>query len=201
MRWSWIAVMLVYGVTQAEIIDRIAIIADNDAILDSDIQRDIRLTSFLNSKAPDFSPASRKAAASRLVDQDLIRKQIRSGVYPSASRAQVDALLSQIRHDRFLSDTEFSQALARNGITEAQLRDRLSWQLTVLAFIDARFRPEVTISNKDINDYMTSHKSANPTEAQVRELITGERVNKLLNSWLDDARKDTRVEYLEKSLK
>ena len=139
--WWWVVMILFCEVTQAEIIDRIAIIAGTDAILESDIQRDIRLTSFLNGKPPDFSTSSRKAAASRLIDQDLIRKQIRAGSYPPASNAQVDALVSQIKNGRFGDEAEYRKALGRYGIDEAALRDRLSWQMTVLAFIDARFSP------------------------------------------------------------
>ena len=56
------------------------------------------------------------------------------------------------------------------------------------------------ISDQEVHSYMTSHRDAKLTEAEARELIIGEHVNALLNSWLADARKETWIEYLEKSL-
>lgn len=200
MRWFCISLIVCCGVARAEIIDRVAVVVETTPILDSDIQRDIRVTSFLNSKPPDFSLSSRKASASRLIDQNLIRDQIRAGSYPEAQNSQVDALLSQIQQHRFGSESDYRVTLQHYGITEAEIKDSLLWESTVLAFIDARFRPEVTISDQDIRDYTRSHQSANRTDAEVRELMTGNRVNQLLEDWLADARKNARIQYLEESL-
>jgi hypothetical protein len=177
----------------AAIIDRIAIVAGRHAILDSAIATEIRVTAFLNHETPDFSAASRKEAASRLIDQALIREQIASGDYPVAKESEAAALLAQIRADR----PQYRAELARDGITEQELKDRLLWQLTVLRFIDARFRPQVVVSDEEIHRAQAGRK----TDRQaIVDQLTGERVNALLDDWLKQQRSEARIEYLEKSL-
>ena len=80
----------------AVVIDRIAIIAGNSIIKDSDIERDIRITGFLNHDALQFSDATRKEAASRLIDQSLIRREIQVSQHPYASDQNVNQFLDQI---------------------------------------------------------------------------------------------------------
>jgi hypothetical protein len=191
---------------RAVIIDRTAVVVDRVPILDSEIARDIRITAFLNQEQPDFSDASRKKAASRLIDQQLIRRQVSRGGYPVASQAETNQFLAQIRHDRFSSDAQFKQVLAQYDITDDELRDRLSWQLTVLRFIDTMFRPQVVVSDQEVQQYYDAHRAqfdSKPLDAvrsAIVEPVTGEKVNTLLNDWLEQGRKSARIEYLEKSL-
>ncbi len=163
----------------AEIIDRVAVVVGQDVIKWSDIDRDIRVTDFLNEAALDFGASARKQSASRLIDQALIRQQIRSGEYPPASLDDAGRLLASLRSDRFHSDAAYHAALSRYGITEEELRDALLWQLTVLRFIEARFHPETPASD------------GNQRNTQVDEM---------LNDWLQQSRKDARIVYPDKSL-
>jgi len=187
------------------IIDRTAIIVGKRVILDSAIDRDIRVTSFLNNESADFSATSRKKVASRLIDQALIREQVQSGNYPVATQNEAAELLAQIKKDRFASDPQYRRALSQAGVSEAELKDQLVWQLTVLRFIDARFRPAVVVSDEEIQRYYTTHRSefkASLDEARqtIIDQLSGARVNTLLDDWLKEIRTQTRVEYLEKSL-
>lgn len=193
------------------IIDRIAVIVDKRLVKDSDIVRDIRVTSFLNREEPDFSLPARKKAASRLIDQELIRQQIQSGAYPVAPEGEAMKFLAQIKKDHFPTDAEYRSALAHHGITDAELKDRLVWQLTVLHFIDTRFRPQALVTDGDIQNYYNSHRAAleaagskttsiDDLRPQIVDQITGERVNGLFNDWLKQTRQEARIEYLEKSL-
>src|SRR5437867_2906452 len=91
----------------AEVIDRTAIVVGRQVVKSSDISRDIRITSFLNGEQPDFSPAAQKQAASRLIDQALIRDQIRSGEFQAAPIGEAERLLEQTRKDRFGDDGQY----------------------------------------------------------------------------------------------
>lgn len=193
------------------VIDRTAVVVGKHVVKDSDIDKDIRITSFLNGQPADVSPSSRKQAASRLIDQELIREQIRSGRYAVAPQTEVDALLAQTRKERFPTDAQYRRALAHLGINEDQVKERLAWQLTVLQFIDARFRPQVFVSDQDMKQYYDAHraelsrthpeaKGIDDLKTAIRQTIEGERINQLLDDWLAQSRKETRIEYLEKEL-
>src|SRR5262249_49424474 len=65
--------VLVLCAGRAEIIDRVAVVVGNRVITESEILREVRLTAFLNGAPLDFSAASKRKTAERLVEQRLIR--------------------------------------------------------------------------------------------------------------------------------
>jgi hypothetical protein len=196
---------------QAVVIDRIAVVVGNTIVKDSDINRDIRVTDFLNDRPLDLGEAARKEAAERLINQALIRREIRIGDYPTASLQQADEQLNRVESTRFKSVSAFDRSLERYGLSELELRTEFQWQLTVLQFIDSRFKPAVLISDQEVNNYYREHEAAlrrqfpgKTTEAQldedIRNILTGEKVNQLFFAWLDDQRKNTKIQFLEKNL-
>jgi parvulin-like peptidyl-prolyl isomerase len=212
MKWPLVpmlllAVMVVPGV----IIDRIAIVVRNSVIKDSDIRRDIRVTDFLNGQPLSFSLSARKAAAARLINQAIIRREIRLGDYPGATFQEADQQLDRIEKERFKTQSAFEHALKEYGLSNLDLRTEFKWQLTVLRFIDLRFKPAVLVSDQEVNDYYKLHETAlrreHPKESpgdlhtDVRDIITGEQVNKLFFDWLDQQRGETDIEFLEGSLR
>ena len=136
-----LALTLLFPLTAAVVIDRISIVALDRPIKASDIEREIRITAFINGEKLDFGSAARKQAANRLIDQAIIRREIELGGYPSAGDKEVSHLLAETKRSR--------PPLAEYGITEEQLRRALRWQLTVLRFIEQRFQPRGQGSSED----------------------------------------------------
>ncbi len=66
----------------AEIIDRIVITVGNQVITQSQVDDEIRVTAFLNHEKVDLSAAARKQAASRLIEQALIKREMDLSRYP-----------------------------------------------------------------------------------------------------------------------
>lgn len=200
---------LVSVVQGAVVVDRLAVIVGKHAIKSSDIYRELRATEFLNRAQPDFSADARHKAAERLIEQTIIRDEIARGGYRWASRADADALLSQIQRDRFAGSRDRMQAaLAGYGLTEEEFRAQLLWQLTVLRFIDQRFRNGVLVTDEDVRTYYDQHladlkrqypqdSSFQTLEPKIRASIEGERVNQNFAESMDEARKRVHVRYLE----
>jgi hypothetical protein len=198
-------------IASAVIIDRIAVIIENRIVKESDIKRDIRVTSFLNSENPDFSLASQRKALNRLIDQVFIRREIEVGDYPTATRQQADQQLERLKKERFRTEAAFREALRKYDLTELDLRTQFQWQLTVLRFIDVRFKPAVLITDDEIEKYYRDHaaalhreypdKSLDDLRQRIREILTAEKVNQQFFAWLDDRRKGTTVQFREASLR
>ena len=104
---------------------------------------DLRLTEFLNNEPLDLGPAARRAAGERLVDQELIRRELESTGYAKPSAADADQALRQFREQRFHFLADYRAALEKYGITEDALKQRLVWQLAALRFTDLRFRAQL----------------------------------------------------------
>ena len=77
MRLFRLIFILLPLLSSATIIDRIAVVVGNGVVKDSDIDRDIRVTAFLNGEPLDFSASARKKSAAHLIDQIFIRREIR----------------------------------------------------------------------------------------------------------------------------
>ena len=195
-------------VMRAEIIDRIAVSVGNQAITISDLDREMRVTAFLNRTSPDFSPAGRRATADRMVEQRLILRELENARYPSPPASEIDPLLDKFKKDSFASDEAYRSALAASGIAEQDLRDELLWQRRLLLFIDVRFRPGVQVSDQDVQAYFTkvvepAAQAAHPGQpvsldeyrGQIEEKLTGEQVDKQMSAWLDDQKKRSDVVF------
>jgi hypothetical protein len=196
----------VMPLTAAVVLDRVAVIVNQHVVKASDIDRDLRLTDFLNKERLSETPADRKKAADRLIDQEVIRNEISTGHYSRPPAQDADTLLAQIRRDRFAnSEPQLKQALAQYGLTEDQLREQLLWQLTVLRFINERFRVAVLVSDEDVRNYYDQHRanfrgSFEASEKAIRTSLEGEQVNQQFEMWLQGARQRADIQYRDKTL-
>ncbi len=189
----------------AVIVDRIAIVAGKKIIKDSDIDYDLRLTAFLNHEPVTVTPATRKTAASRLLDQKFIREEIDAGGYPQATAVQVQEMTAGLVKSRFSTSAAFQRELATYKLSEEDLKVRLMWQLTILRFIDLRFRSSANVTDEEIQKYFDAHKSQfsgdlKDSRPKIEEIISGERTNTAFYGWLDRKRKAATLRYLEDGL-
>ncbi|MBV8845894.1 MAG: hypothetical protein JO307_24045 [Bryobacterales bacterium] len=169
-------VLLVAALGHGEIVDRIAVVVDRTPVKQSDIFREIRLTALINGEQPDFSLAQQRQAASRLIDQAILRNEIGMGTYPEPDPTQIEQLFQQIR-GRYRTEAAFHQSLMNYGLTQEDLMDHLRWEQIVLQFIALRFGNGVETS------------SVQPD------------VNQQFFKWLDETRSRSRVLFRDENLK
>ena len=194
--------------SRADIIDRIAVTLDSQVITESEVLLEIRLTAFQNGAPLDFKPEAKREAAGRLIEQKLIRKEIEVGRYIQPNPADVEPMIKQLEAQRSHSPDEFRRALEKYGVREEDLKAHLLWQLTLLRFIDVRFRPGIQITDQDIQQYFKQklpelEKQAGPEKRirlddlrdKIQEALTDERVDQQLNDWLAETRKHMRIEF------
>jgi hypothetical protein len=212
MQFGWLCLLLICAIAlHATIIDRIAIVVSDQIIKDSDIERDIRVIDFLNQQRLDLGPKARRQAADRLISQVLIRREIRLGEYPAPPPTDAQKLLASIIKERFANRQAFEQTLRKYGLTPQQLEQHLLWQLTVLRFIDQRFRPAVLVTDNDVEQYYNDHitefevrgqrRPIDDVRDQIRQLIIEDRISKQFDAWLGARRRSTQIEYKEETLK
>jgi hypothetical protein len=198
---------------RAEIIDRIAVSVGNSVITAADVVREIRVTAFLNGSKLDFSAATKHATAERLVEQNLIRRELELTRFSVPEAAAAAPAFLEFRKTQFPNDEEFQRALNDAGITEQDLKDELLWQLTFLSFVDVRFRPGVQLTEKEIGDYFEKvvrpiAQAAHPGETvsledyrdKIDETLTGKRADEQVDLWLQETRKRTDIVFHEEAL-
>src|SRR5579862_1577741 len=111
-----------------DVLDRIVATVNNHIILQSEWQDEIRYEAFVDGRALDQVQAgNRKAALDHLIDQELLREQMRSSGFPHGSGEEVEKSIQQIRK-RYASpenEAAWLAALERYGLTEKELKKRV----------------------------------------------------------------------------
>ncbi len=189
--------------------DRIAVVVGMRVVKSSDVERDLRVSEFMNREPLNLGADVKRKVAERLIDQELIRQEMMNGGYSNPADQDANEILQQLLRDRFQrSDAQLRAALARYELSEEQLRRYLAWQLAVLRFIDQRFRPGVLVTDEDVQAYYQQHKqelqkaylqnsSIEALDSKLRETIVGERINLSFEQWLKQSRTQTRIEFRE----
>jgi len=215
MRKRLILGLFFAGACMSVVVDRIAVTVGNEAITESEVLEELRVTSFLDSEPLDFSPASRRAAADRLVDQYLIRHEMSIGHYPQPAKNEAEQMLAKFKKAHFASEAQSQQALKKYGISEAQVKAHLLWQLAALRFTDVRFQPGIPqVSKPQAEQHATvladpkgqhppaaaesadSRARQNPRSGTSRAAKpAANTVDDRLDSWLKEMRSQTRVEF------
>lgn len=213
--YALVCLMLTPIVAPAVIVDRIAVAVGDKIVTESEIDLRIRLSAFQNREKADFSLSSRKVAAQELIDQRLVEREMDVGHYPRLDELHRKAMLDDYEKAGYKSDPEaLARALAVYGLKPQDLEEDLGRQSDLLTFLNLRFRPAVQVTDQDVQKYFAENvlKGAGKTlqqaqagalnemRAEIQQKLTNERADKELDLWLQDQRKRTKIEYLEKDL-
>jgi hypothetical protein len=183
MRYVLLVLAFTFAATAQNVIDRIAVVVGNQVITESEVILEARLTAFLNGQPLDLSAAPCRAAAERLVDQQLIRSEMQVGGYPMPPETAGDAELRKYRQDNYASIPSFRAALAKYELTEDEVKRHLLWQAAAMRFTDQRFH--LTIPAPPSQSADRSSQSG----------TTADGVEDQMDTWLKQARAGTRIQF------
>lgn len=191
-----------------DIVDRIVATVNGHAILQSDWEDALHYEAFIAAHSPEqLTFADRKAALDRLIDQELLRQQIRPADFQHASDQEIAARIQEVRrqYPGAESDSGWHAALSRYRLTEKELKNRVALQLDLLRLVDARLRPTVQIDSKSIESYYNQEllpqlrqsgaqqiplAQASP---KIKELLTQRKIDQLLTAWLQTLRTGSEI--------
>jgi hypothetical protein len=195
------AFLALLGLTIAlygEIVDRIAIAIGNRTITELQVDEELRMTALLNHKPLIRDQKERRDAADRLVQQFLIRGEMRISRYPDPEPADVAAYRDQVAKD-FGGVNELDQQIGQYGLDKATFMRHLEVQLAMLRFIDIRFSQQVSVSDADVQAFVHDGQSQIDASSARRQLVE-RRTDEALAAWLEEARKQFNIVYLDKTL-
>jgi hypothetical protein len=193
---------------KAEVIDRVIASIGNDAITQSDAEDEFRLERFLEGESPQGhpDPAQLDAARDRLIDQRLLllEAETEGGEMPDLPE-ETHKVLDQTRK-KFPDEAAYERALQSLGMDEQTLLRHLALQVVTLRLIDQRLRPAAWVEQNEIETYYQStfvpeykRRAAGPpppledVEAQIREILVQQKIDRLLTAWLTELRASHQV--------
>jgi hypothetical protein len=190
------------------VIDRIVATVNGHVILQSDWDQALCYEALLNGRPlSQFSDEDRRAVLDRLIDQELLGEQMKAAFFQHASEAEAAAQIADARkqYPEAASDGGWQAVLSRFQLSEKDLVSHVQQQIDLMRLVDSHLRPAVQVDSKTIEAYYRDKfvpqlKQSNATDvsladvsARIRELLTQEKVNELLVSWLQNLRAESRV--------
>lgn len=191
-----------------QVIDRIVATVNGRVILQSDWDEALCYEALLNGRAAgQFNEDERRAVLDRLIDQELLREQMKSADFQHASEAEAAARVAAARkqYAEAGSDQGWQKLLAEVHLNEKDLLAHVQQQIDLMRLVDARLRPAVQIDSKTVEAYYREQfvpqlKQAGAQEVplaevsgKIRELLTEEKVSELMVSWLQTLRSESDV--------
>jgi peptidyl-prolyl cis-trans isomerase SurA len=87
-----------------------------------------------------------------LVESALVRREL-AKIGQSVSDQDVSRAVESVRRSNNLSESDFAEALARDGISLEGYRARLRWQMERGAIVRAKKLKDVTVTDEEIKSY------------------------------------------------
>jgi hypothetical protein len=211
-----LALALAISAVGGQVVDRVVTNVNGHVLLQSDWEQEIAFEALSNGRDPDsFTTAERSAALDRLVDQELLREQVRPGqpAPPEQVAARVAEVREEIRKLRpdSASDDGWHATLQRYGLTQKSLERHLSDQIQLMRLVEDRLRPSIHIDQQAVETYYHDQllpemkkagTSATPlTEVfgRIKNLLAEKKMNELLSGWLASLRSASRILATEPS--
>jgi hypothetical protein len=200
------------GLRAGEVLDRLVATINGHAVLASDWDDEVRYESFMSGRPLEaVTSEDRKAALDRLIDQELLREQMRSSDFKPVSSDEIEKQWDSVRAEyaRDHESSSWSAALDSYGLTDAVAKDRIAVELNQLRFVDAHLRPLVQVDSAEIETYYNeqivpkfpANKAPRLEDARrkIRELLVQQKIDQQLKSWLDTLRSQARINVLVNS--
>lgn len=201
MRMLYLSLVLALAVSAA-IVDGIVATVGRSVITDSMVRRSLRNAALMAREPLQETDAVWELNRNRLIEQALVKEEIRISRYPVAQPDEVRLGMDQIRA-QFGGPAAFAVKLREYKLTEADVAENVAWQITFARFITYRFRPAVQVTDEALRTFYAKWKpaGAKPPFEESRDALESEFIaeesSRYLDRWLKEVRQVTRIETLQ----
>lgn len=190
------------------VIDRMVAIVNGHVILQSDWDDAVCFEAFAEGRpVSQISDEDRAAALDRLIDQELLREQARSGELEKIPSDQLQERVQQIRsqHPHEASDGAWRSLLSHYGLDEKKLEAHLADELGIMQEVEARLRPTVQVDAAAIQAYYNqtflpqlrktgaADVPLSEVSSRIREILTEQKVNELFTAWIQTLKSESKI--------
>ena len=211
MRPTLIAILLSIPLSlrAGELLDRIVATVNAHVILESDWDDEVHYECFMSGRNPEQVTAQeKKAALDRLIDQDILREQMRitdlKPAGPDTIKKQIDDLKNEQLREH--PGQSWGTTLSRYQLTDKIVEQHVAAELEQFQLVDLRFRPSIQVSSADVEKYYREQiiprlpasdpLSLSDAAPKIREILIQEKINQLLNSWLETLRSQAQIQVV-----
>ena len=153
------------------IIDRIAIVVDEDVIMQSELEERFKavrsqISSQKNARMPSDDILNEQIEEQMIIESLQLQRADRAGI--RISDEEINNTLAQIAKENNLSLNEFKNALTVDGISWSGMRSRVSRELKINRLQQGIMRRRIQVSDQEIKNFLSSELGSNLTADQYR---------------------------------
>ena len=210
-RPHYVIVLLLAGIAQAQVVDRMVAVVNRHVILESELDQATRVEFLLQAKPIErVTSVDRMAVLERLIDRSLLDQQIVNPAMLDPAPEELKAKIEEMRQGipGASANESWKNILTGYGLTQQDVEEQLTSQFRILRFIDLRFRGLVRIDKKAIAAYYQDRflpevRKRNASEPQLSEvsdkieqILAEQRIDELLSNWLKTLRAQAHIERM-----
>lgn len=191
-----------------EIIDGIVATVNRQPLLRSDWDEAVCFEAFMQQKPlTAVTESDRVLALQRLIDRQLLAAQMGNANYMQPSdnelRQDIAKLRAQVPNGN--DDDSWRKLLASYGLSEGVVAQHLRTEFQVMNFVEVRLRPNVHVQGDEVESYYQNQLlpdlqknggkvvPLDEVEPRIRELLTQQRMDELLDAWLHNLRQQAEI--------
>ncbi len=197
------------GSGAAEEIDRLLAAVNGKVITESDL----RLARNLNALVGfgrTTPPASRAEEMDQLINRELLSQELEHFPLQPEDQAHADQRLEELKQG-YAEIGGITYVLQSLGLREKEIESYLALQVAMMRFIDLRFRPFVSVTPAEIEEYYgtqlvpklrASGSRIPPLEEvsrQIEGILMDSYVGQMMDDWVKNLRQHSEIEIFEAS--
>jgi len=166
-----------------EVIDGVVASVNRQPVLRSDWEEAVAFEAFMQQKPiAQLTEADRVLALQHLIDRQLLKAQMVDAKYmqPSDEALQQDLAKLRAQVPSGTDDIAWHRVLVNYGLSEEAVKEHLRTEVQVMNFVEVRLRPDVHIQQDEV-------------ESRIRELLTQQRIDEMLEAWLHNLRQQAEI--------
>jgi hypothetical protein len=198
----------VVPVSAGEVIDGVVATVNRQPVLRSDWDEAVTFEAFMRQKPINqVTEEDRALALQRLIDRQLLKAQMVDVEYmqPSDKALREDLAKLRAQVPNANDDAGWRNVLSSYGLNEDVVKQHLRKEVQVLNFVEVRLRPNVHVQPEEVEAYYKNQllpdlqrEGLKPTpleevEPRIRELLTQQRIDELLDAWLHNLRQQAEI--------
>ena len=192
-----------------EVLDRTVAMVNGRVILLSDWNDELHIESLMQDrKISEMNADDKKSVLDHLIDQELLREQMRTAESKPVAPEKVARQLGAVKEGvlRAHVGQKWEAILSQYGLSEKLVSDHVAAELQALEFIGARFRPSVQVMPAEIEEYYKNElvpklppsDPVNLSEVapKIREILVQKKIDQMLATWLQGLRSQAQIRIL-----
>jgi peptidyl-prolyl cis-trans isomerase SurA len=147
----------------AEVVDRIVAVVNDDIITLFELNRSfkpyaerIRSLGYSADREQKMLYKVREDMLNQLIDQKLKDQEIKR-LRINIDEQEIDQTIERIKEVNFYTDEDLRGALAKDGLTMEDYRERIKEQILRTKLVNLKIRSKIVITKEDITSYYENH--------------------------------------------